>query len=322
MSNSVAVRVPARLHLGFLDPSGGDGHRFGSLGLPLSEPETVVTLSRSAEAIAEGPDSERAARHLAALCERLGIRRHHRLMVEQAIPPHAGLGSGTQIALAVASALRTLHRLPLDSGGDAVLLARGRRSGIGIASFEEGGVIVDAGSGGTGGPPTVVARLPFPEDWRVILVLDNAAHGLHGQDEVDAFRALPPFPATGTGEICRQVLTGVMPALVERDFAAFGAAVSAIQTMVGTHFAPAQGGLFTSRRVEAIARRLGDAGAAGIGQSSWGPTGFAFAPSESAALRMVAAAGGSLGAGMELKIVRGRNAGAEITASELNLVGS
>ena len=73
---------------------------------------------------------------------------------------------------------------------------------------------------------------------------------------------------------------GVMPALVERDFAAFGAAVTAIQTLVGDHFAPAQGGVFTSKRVEALARRLVEAGAVGIGQSSWGPTGFAFAPSE------------------------------------------
>jgi beta-RFAP synthase len=321
MSNSVTVRVPARLHLGFLDPSGA-GHRFGSLGLPLSEPETVVTLSRAAETTTQGPDSERAASHLATLCERLGIRRNHRLVVEKAIPAHAGLGSGTQIALAVASALRMLHRLPLDAGGDAVLLARGGRSGIGIASFEEGGVIVDAGRGGNGGPPTVVARLPFPDEWRVILILDAATHGLHGQDEIDAFRSLPAFPDTGTGEICRRVLTGVMPALIERDFAAFGAAISAIQTLVGTHFAPAQGGLFTSGRVEAVAGELARAGAAGIGQSSWGPTGFAFAPSEAAALRMVEAVGGSLGAGMELKIVRGRNGGAEIIATELNLVGS
>ena len=47
MSNSVTIKVPARLHLGFLDPNGDAGRRFGSIGLPLSEPETVVTLSRA-----------------------------------------------------------------------------------------------------------------------------------------------------------------------------------------------------------------------------------------------------------------------------------
>ena len=322
MSNSVTIRVPARLHLGFLDPSGGSGRRFGSLGLPLCEPETVVTLSRSGETIVTGPESDRAAAHLATMSKRLGIRAQHRLVVEEAIPRHAGLGSGTQIALAVAAALRTLHNLPLDAEGDATLLARGGRSGIGIASFADGGVIVDAGNDGSSRPPPVVARLPFPEEWRVILILDNAQDGLHGEDEVEAFRTLPPFPVGGVGEICRHVLTGVMPALIEQDIATFGAAVAAIQMLVGEHFAPAQGGVFTSKRVEKLAHRLAEAGAVGIGQSSWGPTGFAFAASEAAAATMVAAASEVTEDGMEVRIVQGRNSGAEISSTGLNLVGS
>ena len=322
MSNSVTIRVPARLHLGFLDPSGGSGRRFGSLGLPLCEPETVVTLSRSSETVVEGPERDRAEAHLAALAKRLGIRAQHRLVVEEAIPRHAGLGSGTQIALAVAAALRTLHNLPLDINGDATLLARGGRSGIGIASFASGGVIIDAGGDGSGRPPPVVARLPFPDEWRVMLILDRAQDGLHGDDEVEAFRRLPPFPDSGVGDICRHVLTGVMPALVEEDIATFGAAITAIQLLVGEHFAPAQGGVFTSKRVQTLAHRLAKAGAVGIGQSSWGPTGFAFAASQAAASTMVAAASDVVEDGMEVRIVRGRSAGAEITSTGLNLVGS
>jgi beta-ribofuranosylaminobenzene 5'-phosphate synthase len=322
MSNSVAIRVPARLHLGFLDLNGDAGRRFGSLGLPLSEPETVVTLSRAGETIVEGPESDRAGAHLATLCKHLGIRSQHRLVVEQSIPRHSGLGSGTQIALAVAAALRTLHRLPLDITGDAMLLARGARSGIGIASFESGGVIIDAGKDSRGGPPPVVARLAFPEEWRIILILDRDEHGLHGEDEVAAFRSLPPSPASDTGEICRQVLMGVMPALIERDLPAFGAAVTAIQMLIGTYFAPAQGGVFASKRVEAVARSLVKAGAVGIGQSSWGPTGFAFAASENAARQMVGAVHETIGPGMDVKIVRGRNSGAKIGLTGLDLVGS
>lgn len=322
MSNSVTIRVPARLHLGFLDLNGDVGRRFGSVGLPLSEPETVVTLSRAAETSVEGSEAARAEQHLSALCRHIGIKSHHRLVVEQAIPSHAGLGSGTQIALAVAAALRTLHGLPLDIAGDAILLARGARSGIGIASFESGGVIVDAGKNSSGRPPPVVARLPFPDEWRVLLILDEAVEGLHGQDELQAFRALPQFPAAGAGEICRQVLMGLMPALVEHDLPVFGAAVTTIQTLIGTHFAPAQGGVFTSRRVEALARRLVDAGAVGIGQSSWGPTGFAFAPSEDEARRMVDSVRDATGAGIEIRIVQGRNSGAKISQTKLDLVGS
>jgi beta-RFAP synthase len=321
MSNSVTIKVPARLHLGFLDLSGDAARRFGSLGLPLSEPEMVATISRAGETVVEGEASERAAEHLDTLSRHLGIHARHRLVIGQSIPRHAGLGSGTQIAIAVASALRTLHGLPLDIANDAILLGRGERSGIGIASFHEGGLIIDAGKDDSGKQPPVIARLPFPDDWRVLLILDTAKDGLHGADEIEAFRALPPFPTSSAGEICRQVLMGVMPALVEQDLPAFGAAISQIQALIGAYFAPAQGGIFTSKRVEDAANRLAQAGAVGIGQSSWGPTGFAFAPSAEAAQKMVRAA--EIGDdGLEIRIVRGRNTGAEISSSELDLVGS
>lgn len=322
MTRSVTITVPARLHLGFLDPSGGTGRRFGSLGLPLSEPETVLTLSRGSETVVEGPEANRAAAHLALMERHLGIRSNHRLIVEEAIPRHAGLGSGTQIALAVAAALRTLHGLPLDPDGDAMILSRGARSGVGIASFAEGGIIVDAGNDGSGAPPPVVARLPFPEEWRAILVLDHDTQGLHGENEIEAFRALPAFPQSGIGEIARLVLLSVMPALVNRDFNSFGSAITRIQQLVGNHFAPAQGGgIFTSKRVEQTIHHLQAQGAAGIGQSSWGPTGFAFAPSDQAAQAMLQNSP-PLADGLEIRIVRGRNGGAIISTTELGLVGS
>jgi beta-RFAP synthase len=322
MSNSVTVKVPARLHLGFLDLNGDAGRRFGSIGLPLHGPETSLTLSRAVATVVEGPESARAARHLKALCRHLGIKSQHRLILERAIPQHSGLGSGTQLALAVAAALRTLHRLPLDAAGDAMRLGRGARSGIGIACFADGGVIIDAGKSDEDIQPPVVARLGFPDEWRVILVLDARQSGTHGAAEVEAFRALPRFPATSSGEICRHVLMGLMPALVEHDVLAFGAAVTAIQNLVGTHFAPVQGGVFTSKRVQQTITCLAEAGAVGIGQSSWGPTGFAFAPSDAAARKMLRAGAATVGPGMEIHVVRGRNTGAEIIPTELDLVGS
>ncbi len=322
MSNSVTVRVPARLHLGFLDLNGGFGRRFGSIGLPLSEPETVLRLSRASETTAEGPDSERAARYLATLTRHLGLPGPHRLVIEEAIPPHAGLGSGTQVALAVSAALRSLHGLPLDPRADATLLDRGARSGIGIASFHQGGVIVDGGKLAADTPPPVVAQLPFPQEWRAILILDHGQSGIHGAAEVEAFRELPVFPAELAAEICRHVLMGAMPALVEHDIARFGAAITAIQHRVGMHFAPVQGGVFTSRPVAALAEKLADAGAVGIGQSSWGPTGFAFAPSQAAASAMVEAVRASAPDGVDIRVVSGRNHGASVVSKGLGLVGS
>ena len=70
----------------------------------------------------------------------------------------------------------------------------------------------------------------------------------------------------------------ILPGAAERDLEAFGDGVGRVQEIVGDHFAPAQGGgRFISAAVGRVAARLKALGARGIGQSSWGPTGFAFA---------------------------------------------
>src|SRR5262245_28444818 len=151
MQDSITVTVPARLHLGFLDLNGELGRTFGSIGLALSGLRTRVTVSRAMHAQVIGPDSDRVRRHVETLSDALGLRGAHRVQIDKAIPAHAGLGSGTQLALALAAAMRKLHGLPLDIRGDAMRLGRGGRSGIGIGLFDAGGVVVDGGRGPANG---------------------------------------------------------------------------------------------------------------------------------------------------------------------------
>jgi len=310
---TVSVEASARIHLGFLDLHGGLGRRFGSLGLSLAEPVTRVTLAPAQKMEVAGPEAARARRYLARLEEALGGRGPSRLAVEMAIPAHAGLGSGTQLALSIAAAYRRLHDLPPDTLADATLLDRGRRSGIGIGLFEAGGVALDGGRGKRDAPAPVLARLPFPESWRVLLLLDPSFSGVHGAEEVRAFAALPPMPEEAAGALCRLAVMQALPALVERDCAAFGAAVTRMQEIVGDHFAPAQGGRFASPAVAACLEALARAGAAGVGQSSWGPTGFAFAADEEEARRLAAAIDArARERNLEIRVTRGLNRGAKI----------
>lgn len=314
--NRVTVTAPARLHLGFLDLNGGIGRKFGSIGLSISEPRTRLTIAFARESEIVGPESERVRVHLATMQEALGLRAAYRVKIEQAIPAHAGLGSGTQLALAVAAALRRLHGLPLDARHDAVRLRRGARSGVGIGLFEHGGVVVDGGHGGAAGVAPIISRLAFPEHWRIVVVLDPARHGLHGTDERAAFAALPPLPERSADRVCRLVLMKALPALVERDLAAFGAAIQEMQQLLGDYFAPMQGGRrFTSAHVGACLAALQAAGACGIGQSSWGPTGFAFAPSAAEADRLAAAARQCPDSGgLDIRVCTGLNNGADVAA--------
>jgi beta-ribofuranosylaminobenzene 5'-phosphate synthase len=316
IDGSAMVRCSARLHLGFFDLNGGLGRWFGSLGLSLDRPVTRLVARRAAATRVRGPEHERVMRYLTLMCERLGLSGHHDVEVRQAMPSHAGLGSGTQLALAVATALRRLHGCPDDPREDAALLGRGARSGIGIGLFDQGGLVIDGGKGRVAGPPPLLVRYAVPEAWRVLLVLDRDREGLSGSSERAAFASLPPMDSAVSGSICRLVLMQALPALAEQDLAGFGAAIAAIQGHVGDYFAPCQGGRFTSPLVGAALGRLAEAGATGIGQSSWGPTGFAFAASDAEARRLAdVLAGSDAMRRLDLLVCRVLNHGASVSIS-------
>jgi beta-ribofuranosylaminobenzene 5'-phosphate synthase len=310
----VTTTVPARLHLGFLDLNGALGRRFGSIGVAISSLRTRVTVSTAARTHVSGPEAERVRRYVERLQEHLRLGASHRVRIEEAIPGHAGLGSGTQLALALAASVRRLHNMPLDIRGDAFRLGRGRRSGVGIGLFDTGGVVVDGGRGEAMAPAPIISRIPFPDAWRIVLVLDPGRNGVHGDDETAAFARLPPFRSADAAHICRLVLMQALPALVEADLPAFGGAIKEMQQLLGAYFAPLQGGEpFSSPDVAAALDLLESEGAHGIGQSSWGPTGFAFVRSQDEAERLVGIARKDARfRGLDIRACKGLNHGADI----------
>jgi len=279
---SVRVEAPARLHLGFLDLNGGLGRHFGSLGLTIEGIATEVEISAAETLQVEGPATARVRMRscAASLIEQLGLPQSVAIRIKRVIPDHIGLGSGTQLSLAVAAAMSTLYGLDLETCQMAGLLKRGRRSGIGIGAFDTGGFLVDGGRGERDEPPPVIMQSDFPETWRLLLIFDQRGPGIHGPQEVSAFQTLPPFPAQHAADLCRLVLMQVLPALAEGDCKRFGQGIGRLQEVVGDHFAPAQSGRFASPEVAEVLGWLKAQEIFGIGQSSWGPTGFAILDSE------------------------------------------
>jgi beta-RFAP synthase len=321
---TVALRAPARLHLGFLDPAGSLGRSFGSVGLVIGGFETEVEISASPfdRITANGPAAE-AEIERAATCVRLlqahtGCRDPLHLRLLQVLPAHAGFGSGTQLALAIGRAFALWHGLGVPTATLAQWLGRGLRSGIGIAGFDHGGLIVDGGPGDKGAPAVVLSRIPLPEAWRVLIVQDSAQKGLSGEDERQRIAGLPPMPQALAADICHQVLMRVLPGAATADFEPFACGVTRIQQVLGEHFASAQGGrAFASEAVGCLlgwvlqhrAEHL-----AAIGQTSWGPTGFAIFPSQARAEDAIDAmlAAGIVAPSVTLRVVSGRNTGATL----------
>ena len=284
MATSIQVRTSGRLHMGFFDLHGGLGRKFGSIGLSLAEPALLVMahaskhLNVTGDVSVPGTVLAKASAIAQQLSTKLNLNGALDLHISQHIPEHAGLGSGTQIALAVGSAISNLYHLDLSARKIAELSGRGRRSGIGIAAFDHGGLLIDGGRGiaaDTNAVPPLLARYHFPEEWTILLIFDATQPGIHGEQERLGFNQLPVFSENLAAHLCRHLLMQAMPAIVEKDLNAFGHAIQVLQQHVGDYFAPVQGGRYASKLVGDVLHYLQQAGVACFGQSSWGPTGFA-----------------------------------------------
>jgi len=296
----IRVTAPARLHLGFLGLDGADQGRFGSIGVGITGFSTTLVASRSAHVVVQGDDTGHVAGVTQALLDHYRIDTGLKVRVEHSIPRHQGLGSGTQLALALGTAISALYGLNASVEDLAIATGRGRRSGVGLGVFRHGGFIVDSGRSPGQALPTTVLRHDFPAPWRLVLVLDPQARGLSGATERKAFKTLPELPTEVGAALCQQVLMQLLPALLEQDCDRFGAAVSAMQARLGACFSAAQGGVYASDKVRQALEFLAQRYATGIGQTSWGPTGFAIFPDHDRARQAVEALARE---GVEVKLV-------------------
>ncbi|KND62433.1 beta-ribofuranosylaminobenzene 5'-phosphate synthase [Candidatus Burkholderia verschuerenii] len=315
---AITLETAARLHLGFIDPNGSLGRAFGSVGLSIEGHGTRITARRSQQQTPriDGNITDdqrmRIAHHIAQLQNAFAIDQHIDIEVHDAPRAHTGLGSGTQLALAIGAAFVHIAGIEANTADIARILGRGARSGIGIHGFDHGGLIVDGGrntaSNDTSSMPPLLARQTFPDDWRVLLIDDTSRQGLHGDEERCGLASLAPFPAHLAAHLSHLVLMRILPAVAEHDFAIFADAISDMQQTIGEYFAPVQGGVFAS---PAVARALDAVAAeqqAGIGQTSWGPVGFAFVASAQRALAAAQRVSGNASLSFSIAVARNRGA--------------
>jgi beta-RFAP synthase len=257
--------------------------RFGGVGLMIQAPGIDLHVEPAQAWSVEGPLSERA---------RLIVRRllgqddwpPLRIQIHHAAREHQGLGTGTQLALALARALAEQYgwenRTALEL---ACRVGRGKRSALGIYGFAHGGLLVDGGKHNPEGIAPLVAQMPFPEDWRVVLILPPWEPGLHGQQELDAFSQLESHATNHTDALCRLILLGLLPTLAEKDFLGFSQSLQEFNQRSGEVFVPIQGGPYANSHVAELISSLRNLGVPGVGQSSWGPAIFALAADEAQA---------------------------------------
>ena len=290
MANTVVIESPGRIHFGLLDLRGGLGRRFGGIGAPAPGVSVRVCVSHASEVVAEGDEAERGAEFARRFLAYHRLPGGARIVVERSIPPHSGLGSGTQLALSIARALTELHGIVASPPELARSVGRAKRSAVGTWTFAGGGFVVEGGRrvGVDDDVGPLIARHPFPESWRCVLAIPDAPPGVSGSAEARVFAELP-VPDERDGErVSHLVLMAMLPAVIDGDLATFGAALNEAQEINGRWFSRAQGGTFARGPSTGIIRLMRDSGAPGVGQSSWGPSVYAIVEGDGAAESLVA----------------------------------
>jgi beta-RFAP synthase len=276
----IRVTTGSRLHFGLIGLGAGAPRQFGGVGLMVAGPSLALQVVPAEEWTASGPLAERALGFARQFARGIGIDRPQQITIERAPAEHVGLGTGTQLGLAVGRALAAAWSLGLTATDLAHRVGRGRRSAIGVHGFDQGGFLVDGGKRDAETVAPLLVRTAFPEEWRLVVAKPVAAQGLHGLDEQRAFADLAVSATPQADVLCRLVLLGMLPAMAERDCRTFGEALYEFNRRVGEAFAAAQGGVYAGPLTTGLVDWFRRQGATGVGQSSWGPTVFAVVPDE------------------------------------------
>ena len=319
---TVRVEAGARLHVGFCNLSLAHERLYGGVGVALDEPRVVLRADRGDGVDCADPFVAACAR---TACEVIDVAGAD-VTVESTLPRHVGLGSGTQVELATLAAVTAAHDRAPAVRERAPAMGRGGRSGVGVAAFEAGGFVVDAGhpterftvdppAAGEWTVPAVAVRRDLPPSWRFLLVVPDADPGPSGDDETERMRAVVEGADPAVADDLAAVLVRrLLPAVAEGRLAAFGDAVGVFGRLNGAWYADEQGGVYrppAGRIIDALTDRPG---VHGVDQSSWGPTVYGVTDDSMADRARAAAQDALAAAGVDgtVRVVRPANEGARV----------
>jgi beta-ribofuranosylaminobenzene 5'-phosphate synthase len=302
------IETPSRLHVTLIDLNGDIGRIDGGVGLTIEKPRLILeaeTTDKNIDVVFEESNLseklmneywEKIENSVKKMTDFLKIESGFSFNVKKAYPAHSGLGSGTQISLAVGKAIVTLNDHNMSTPQIAKIVGRGGTSGIGVRAFDHGGFIMDGGhkvdekpdflpsSASSASPAPLITRYDFPEDWNIILAIPDVPAGASGPKEVNIFQKYCPIPLSEVQKLSHILLMKMMPAVVEKDITAFGDSINEIQN-VG--FKKIELDL-QHHIINELIENIGSAGAAGVGMSSFGPTVYAITDTDKKNISKVA----------------------------------
>lgn len=285
----IRIRTCRRLHFGLLTPVPVQELDlvYGGLGIMVEAPSIEVVAEKAAAWQITGHAESTVRAILDQVQSHLPELKPLHLEVIRHAPAHQGWGTGTQLALAVAQACCLASQLNGNAAEMASWTRRGTRSGIGIAGFEQEGLLIDMGKALGGKRTARVHSIPFPQEWTFVLVEPGEEQGLFGDRERSAFSRLQQVRIETVKHMQRLIQDQIVPAVQLKDFDTFARSLTEYNRLAGTHYHEVQPGDYSSELNATRLELMCQAGAAGLGQSSWGPGLFAVFRDEATARSFV-----------------------------------
>lgn len=250
----IRIITPCRIHLSLIDENGYTGRVDGGIGLMLDKPNVVFEASNSAKEFKIEANkyyreaieviNEKASKVFKTL--KISNKNFH-FYLKRYYPTHVGLGSKTQLSLAIANSIAKLKNLELSQRELTKLVDRGGTSGIGWRGFQTGGFILDGGHDFGKGeekenflpssaaidadPALTLMRYRIPENWRFVLVIPNVRKGAHSEEEVNIFSEYTPIPQEEVNEVSHQILMKMVPGIIKNDLECFGEGLKRVQSI-------------------------------------------------------------------------------------------
>jgi beta-ribofuranosylaminobenzene 5'-phosphate synthase len=275
--NKILIHTPSRLHFTLIDLNGKLGRIDGGIGVALAKPNWSLEISQALEWSAP----EFLNDLLKILRNRLHLSKRYNFEFKSELPAHVGLGSQTQLSIAVAHGLSILEGQKHSIIELASIVGRGGTSGIGIAAYTHGGFILDGGHTfrdkpeflpshfSNAKPAILVHRQKVPEDWYFVVAIPEVGKGKFGSEEVKIFKKYCPIPNKEVEKLSRFILIQMLPAIAEDDLESFGEGLNCIQE-VGFKRIENQ---LQHKFIKELQDYLNN-GAGGAGLSSFGPATF------------------------------------------------
>ncbi|MDU9376964.1 hypothetical protein McpSp1_16080 [Methanocorpusculaceae archaeon Sp1] len=323
------IKTPSRLHIALIDLNGSYARIDGGIGLTLENPKFILEAEPSdataiefAKTISNCPERSACIGKVTAAAEKIishfSLEEGYHFTVHQLYPAHSGLGSGTQMSLAAGKLITEQIGETISSVELATIIGRGGTSGIGVHAFDHGGFIADGGhsckekktfmpsSASDANPPLLLGRYEFPEDWGVLLAIPNKGACFSGKEELDIFQTHCPLPRHDVEQVSHLIFMNLIPFLLEKDIESFGHVLDQIQA---TGFNKVELTL-QPPEVTNLMNAMRDAGAFGVGISSFGPA--VFTVYDRSNQDIVASTREYLGDGGMVIATKAQNHGAEI----------